>query len=281
MIRFFLLVMLFYVTSMYPQERAAIFSFNGKPSKLIFNDSASLYIFKKIGYLSEYKPVKLEFSTDDVSSLHISAVDSAGSQVYRNFKINKVFTRFSSNQKLIKPYIVIDTWEEIEWVLIDKTKKVGGFICHKAIGDYRGRRYTAWFTREVQLPYGPWKLFGLPGLILEAHDEQKLFHFKFNGFTDIIAEPLKPPVANLTRNLREHVSFIDSLGYHLFNGMQAEIDSIMAARFDKKESPIQFRYMPTKSPLERRQIWRERAFPWEPNSPYRRTDPIIVSPIKK
>lgn len=60
----------------------------------------------------------------------------------------------------------------IEWKLKSETKKIGNFKAHKAIGEFRGRTYTAWYTLEVPLPYGPWKLQGLPGLILEARDER-------------------------------------------------------------------------------------------------------------
>ncbi|MDT0691201.1 GLPGLI family protein [Salegentibacter sp. F188] len=69
----------------------------------------------------------------------------------------------------------------IDWELKKRTKKIGNFKAKKAIGEFRGRTYTAWYTTEIPLPYGPWKLQGLPGLILEAYDESKEMYLYFKN----------------------------------------------------------------------------------------------------
>lgn len=57
---------------------------------------------------------------------------------------------------------------EMEWQIGDSVKNVLSYECIKAETDYHGRRWTAWFTPDVPIPFGPWKLHGLPGLILMA-----------------------------------------------------------------------------------------------------------------
>ena len=42
--------------------------------------------------------------------------------------------------------------------------------CKKATCSYAGRNYVAWYTEEVNLPYGPYIFGGLPGLIIYLHD---------------------------------------------------------------------------------------------------------------
>lgn len=58
---------------------------------------------------------------------------------------------------------------EIQWTIVeDSTATVLGYECVMAESDYHGRHWKAWFAPELPMPFGPWKLHGLPGLILKA-----------------------------------------------------------------------------------------------------------------
>jgi GLPGLI family protein len=58
---------------------------------------------------------------------------------------------------------------------------MGALSVQKARGHFRGRDYTAWFAPSIPLAGGPWKLGGLPGLILEAYDDERLVVFLFKA----------------------------------------------------------------------------------------------------
>jgi GLPGLI family protein len=69
---------------------------------------------------------------------------------------------------------------EPKWLLSDQYKTIGKFKCQMASTDLLGRKWEAWFTSEIPYPYGPWRLNGLPGLILEANDIEGKYLFSFN-----------------------------------------------------------------------------------------------------
>lgn len=75
-------------------------------------------------------------------------------------------------------YRVVEELGVPEWEMIgDSTKQLLGYDCRLARARYRGRTWYAWYTDDVPLPNGPWKLHGLPGLILEAYDSGRDFVF--------------------------------------------------------------------------------------------------------
>lgn len=70
---------------------------------------------------------------------------------------------------------------EIVWEVSDSTKTVLGYDCVMATANYHGRDWTAWFTPDIPLQEGPWKLAGLPGLILEASESTGQHSFVATG----------------------------------------------------------------------------------------------------
>ena len=84
-------------------------------------------------------------------------------------------------------YVIDEPYPIIDWQLTDTTKTIGGYTAQKAIGSFKGREYTAWFTTEVPFQTGPWKLLGLPGLVLEAADSHHEVLFAYAGFETLAA----------------------------------------------------------------------------------------------
>lgn len=58
------------------------------------------------------------------------------------------------------------------------TATVCGYLCTKATLAYGGRDWTLWMAQDIPAAYGPWKLCGLPGLVLDAEDATHTHHFR-------------------------------------------------------------------------------------------------------
>lgn len=67
-------------------------------------------------------------------------------------------------------YLVEDSYVVPDWDITTETKNISGYECMKATTTFRGRDWEAWFAPDIALPYGPWKLHSLPGLIMEIRD---------------------------------------------------------------------------------------------------------------
>lgn len=81
----------------------------------------------------------------------------------------------------------------IAWSMQEGQKEVCGYACQPAEADFLGRHWTVWYTPEVPLADGPWKLHGLPGMILEAADADSLFHFTCVGMESLRLAPIALP----------------------------------------------------------------------------------------
>lgn len=80
---------------------------------------------------------------------------------------------------------VVESIPIIHWDLSDKeNKKIGKFNCSKAVGSFRGRKYTIWYAPEIPSNAGPWKLNGAPGIILEAYDESNTYLWRATKISD-------------------------------------------------------------------------------------------------
>lgn len=65
-----------------------------------------------------------------------------------------------------------------KWTIKKETKKIQNIQTTKAEINLFGRKWIAWFSNEHPFPFGPYKFFGLPGLILDMEDSTKSYHYE-------------------------------------------------------------------------------------------------------
>ena len=64
---------------------------------------------------------------------------------------------------------------DIAWTLTDDTLTVSDYLCQQATATFRGVEWRVWYTEEIPSSAGPWRLRGLPGLIIKAESEVHTF----------------------------------------------------------------------------------------------------------
>lgn len=66
---------------------------------------------------------------------------------------------------------------DIKWEILSEKKIIDGVDCQLAEGRYGGRIWKAWFTEKIPIALGPYKFFGLPGLIVKIEDKKSTHSF--------------------------------------------------------------------------------------------------------
>lgn len=92
-----------------------------------------------------------------------------------------IWTGFPTGQTTVCEYIFPHEYEgsestpEIVWTLKEDTMTVSGYLCQQATTTFRGVEWCVYYTEEIPSSAGPWRLRGLPGLLVKAENEVHTF----------------------------------------------------------------------------------------------------------
>ena len=130
---------------------------------LVFNEN-------EIFYANLQNPNRLNFEDDKLEKVNYQY-----EPIYVDLKKDSIYQMkigiFNPNSSELKRFVAGEVVPKISWKISKESLKILNYTCYKATTTFRGREYTAWFTPELPFNYGPWKLQGLPGLILKADTE--------------------------------------------------------------------------------------------------------------
>lgn len=105
-------------------------------------------------------------------------------KIYKNRNANQITTYIDGPFEAgVGPtYLVLEeSISPLDWSITSETSTVLNYSCTKATTTFRGRNYEAWFTTDIPVNDGPWKLYGLPGLILKAETDDGVFKYNAIG----------------------------------------------------------------------------------------------------
>ena len=104
-----------------------------------------------------------------------------------NAMVNEWVTKYpNSNQLIHTTFLIWDKYKvkqdvEFNWKLTTEFSKILNYDVQKATTEFGGRKWIAWFTKEIPIQDGPYKFKGLPGLILKIEDVNKNHVFELKG----------------------------------------------------------------------------------------------------
>lgn len=194
---------------------------------LYFNDTASLFIYNSTR-LDTGELTRTSVKLDPVKGAMVKGTDydSLGQIVYCDF-VRKTMILRQTERRPLEAFTVEDIWYDIPWTILEDRDTILGFDCLKAQGFFRGRAYTAWFARQIPVPAGPWKLKGLPGLIVKAEDTEGMFRFEATQVEYPLdsAMSLVPPKEAIHKSMFEYLYYLDNLFELIYYKMQSELKS--------------------------------------------------------
>lgn len=110
-----------------------------------------------------------------------------------NWSVDKRFVEGKyhyTNRLSIRFFRAIEELAMPQWNLTQDTLTISGYLCYKATAEVAGRNWEAWYTPQIPVSDGPWLLWGLPGLIIHAHDSNRYFKFRCE-IVGQLAEPYR------------------------------------------------------------------------------------------
>jgi len=91
---------------------------------------------------------------------------------------------------------------KLNWNVSSQISDFNGYKVQKATVNFGGRVWTAFFAPEIKISDGPYKLSGLPGLILKLEDDKGDYKFNFVKKISVpnpFSEDIKPDARKSTR----------------------------------------------------------------------------------
>lgn len=134
---------------------------------LEFNSKQSNFSWKQN---DESKWIIRQVQSSGSHDEQIVFTDSIGHLIRTNLKTRNLLIRSFCSED--QDYLVNDHID-FNWKISNETKVLQNLECRRATTHFRGRDYEVWFTPDIPVPAGPWKFFGLPGLIVEVEDLKK------------------------------------------------------------------------------------------------------------
>lgn len=166
-----------------------------KPKKEVENLDKVLTVLDITKEKSIYKDFTMS-AQDSIMKVEVETMKKTG--VYKDFTKSMKMPKFGEKIYKFYPDMKIQYVERVangftpvnigydenlkfDWKISTDKQKIGTYNTQKATTEFGGRKWTAWFTSEIPFQDGPYKFYGLPGLIVKIEDEGKNYSWELKG----------------------------------------------------------------------------------------------------
>lgn len=118
---------------------------------------------------------------------------------------------------------------KLNWTFVsDSTNVVLDYTCNLARTHFAGRDYNVWYAVDVPLPYGPYKFYGLPGLIMKVEESTGLYIWEITSMQNVV-QPIYEytyeaeqksseieAIKAITRLRKNPIRFLEQMGRHMY-----------------------------------------------------------------
>jgi len=136
----------------------------------------SEYVFQNDSVMDAQFKKNMAVQSDDPISM-------SGKQGVVAYKVLKSYPDFKINHIVTLDMTLYDANQQIKinWKILPDKDKIGIWAVQKAETDFAGKKWIAWFSTEIPIQDGPYKFYGLPGLIVKIEDRSGFHKMELKG----------------------------------------------------------------------------------------------------
>lgn len=161
------------------------------------------YLRDSLGWVLNNQPCDVSLLANESSKI---AKATSG-----NYTVDwRIYFNLPAGQRTITDHVFVDQFASEEpndvpnWTILDEYRDIAGYKCQQAKASLYGRVWQVWFCPDIAVAEGPWLLKGLPGMVVQAEDDKRIFQFSL-----ITIEYRKTPIifvkSNYFKESRESV----------------------------------------------------------------------------
>lgn len=150
---------------------------------------------------SEFYSVN-QFKNDSIIEVSISkgfpappqSVTNKNIRILKEIPSNKInfLTSISSTSYNVSQIL------NLNWKIENEKKEILNYSVQKAVTNYGGRKWIAWFSSDIPIQDGPYKFYNLPGLILKIEDSNQNHIFEIKAIQKTSKNFIYPQNKNIS-----------------------------------------------------------------------------------